>query len=82
MKSGDIEPSKPFDYNSPKDVRGVLVDISTAFKKAWHEGLIFKLKTYCWAKIDYALGKLLKTEKPKKGVVLNGFIYIIMTYAC
>ena len=44
-KSGDTEPDKLFDCNSPKDERGVLLDISMAFKKAWHEGLIFKLKT-------------------------------------
>ena len=44
-KSGDTEPDKLFDCNSPKDERGVLLDISMAFKEAWHEGLIFKLKT-------------------------------------
>ena len=44
-KSGDTEPDKLFDSNFTKDERGVLLDISMAFKKAWHEGLIFKLKT-------------------------------------
>ena len=33
-KSGDTEPDKLFDCNSPKDERGVLLDISMAFKKA------------------------------------------------
>ena len=33
---------------------GTFLDISKAFDKVWHEGLIFKLKTYC---VD---GKLLK----------------------
>ena len=68
MKSGDIEPSKPFDYNSPKDVRGVLVDISTAFKKAWHEGLIVKLKTYSVEqKLIMLLENYLKPKNLKKG---------------
>ena len=68
LKSGDIEPSKPFDYNSPKDVRGVLVDISTAFKKAWHEGLIVKLKTYSVEqKLIMLLENYLKPKNLKKG---------------
>ena len=37
---------KSFDCNPPEDVRGVLLDISKAFDKVWHEELVFKLKTY------------------------------------
>ena len=35
-----------FDGNPPADVRGVLLDISIAFDKVWHKGLLFKLKSY------------------------------------
>ena len=28
------------------DVSGVFLDISKAFDKAWHEGILFKLKAY------------------------------------
>ena len=37
---------KSFDCKPPENVRGVFLDISIAFDKIWHEGLIFKLKTY------------------------------------
>ena len=33
-----------FDCNPPKDVRGIFLDISKAFNRVWHEGLIYKMK--------------------------------------
>ena len=33
-----------FDCDPPKEVRAIFLDISKAFDKVWHEGLIFKLK--------------------------------------
>ena len=35
-----------FDDNPPLDTRGVFLDISKAFDRVQHDGLIFKLKSY------------------------------------
>ena len=56
-------------------MRGTFLDISKAFDKVWHEGLIFKLKSYT---VDGNLLKLLEnylTDRQQK-VVLNGQKYL------
>ena len=62
---------KGFDCNRPADTRRIFLDISKAFVKVWHEGLIFKLRSYG---IDGDLLKLLINylEDCKQRVVLNG----------
>ena len=52
-------------------MRGTFLDISKAFDKVWHKGLIFKLKTY---RVEGNLIKLLEnylTDRQQR-VVLNG----------
>ena len=62
---------KNFDANPTLDTRGIFLDISKAFDKVWHKGLIFKLKSYG---INGSLLCLLEdflSERFQK-VVLNG----------
>ena len=64
---------KSFDCNPPQDVRGTFFDISKAFDKVWHKGLIFKLKSYG---VDGSLLKLMENYLTvrQQRVVLNGQI--------
>ena len=60
-----------FDENPTRDMRDVFLDISNAFDKIWHDGLMFKLKVYG---IEYELLSLLENylQNREKRVVLNG----------
>ena len=60
-----------FDNNPAVDMRGVFRDISKAFDKVWHNGLLFRSKTYG---IDGELLSLLENylENCKQRVILNG----------
>ena len=58
-------------FDDGLEVRGVFLDISKAFDKVWHEGLIYKLKQ------NGVKGNLLETltnflNDRKQRVVLNG----------
>ena len=60
-----------FDESPVADVRGIFLDIFKAFDKVWHEGLLYKLKTYG---IEGQLLSLLANylENCEQRVVLNG----------
>ena len=60
------------------DVRSVFLNISKAFDKLWHDGIIFKLKQNV---ISGNLLNLLSNflRKRKQRVVLNGQNYLQMT---
>ena len=60
-----------FDYNPSLEVRGVFLDISKAFGKVWHDGLIYKLKRN---DINDDLLRLIKSflSDRYQRVVLNG----------
>ena len=60
-----------FDGNPSLEVRGVFLDISKAFDRVWHEGLLHKLKCYgVEGKLYYVLENYLTDRKQR--VVLNG----------
>ena len=60
-----------FDGNPTVDVRGVFLNISKEFDKVWHDGIIFKLKSY---NTEGELLSLLKNylENREQRIVLNG----------
>ena len=60
-----------FDTNYSFETRGVFLDISKAFDKVWHKGLLFKLKCYG---VEGDLLNMLEhyLQNRKQRVVLNG----------
>ena len=58
-------------FDDGLDVRGVFLDISKAFDKVWHEGIIFKLKQNgISSKLLNLLCDFLRDRKQR--LVLNG----------
>ena len=62
---------RSFDANPPLDTHGTFLDISEAFDRVWHEGLIFKLKAYGITGSLLALLQNFLSERFQR-VVLNG----------
>ena len=60
-----------FDTNPTTDTRGVFLDISKAFDRVWHEGLLFKLKSYGITDNLLSLIKDFLSDRLQR-VVLNG----------
>ena len=62
---------KSFDCNPTLETRGVFLDISKAFDRVWHKGLLFKLRSNG---IDSPLFNLIENylHNRKQRVVLNG----------
>ena len=60
-----------FDANPSEEVRGVFLDLSKAYDRVWHDGLLYKLKSNG---IDGNLFKLIKSflNNRCQRVVLNG----------
>ena len=62
---------KAFDCNPPLDVRSVYLDISKAFDRVWHDGLIYKLKRCGVSGNVLSLVKSFLKDR-KQRTVLNG----------
>ena len=62
---------KAFDGNPSLETRGVFLDMSKAFDKVWHDGLLYKLKNYG---VEGDFYNILKNylQNRKQKVVLNG----------
>ena len=48
---------QPFDCSPTRDITGFFLNISKAFNKVWHDGLLFKFRSYG---IEGSLLRLLK----------------------
>ena len=62
---------KSMDATPSLETRGVFLDISKAFDKVWHEGLLYKLRCYS---VEGGVYKILKNyqQNRQQRVVLNG----------
>ena len=62
---------KSFDANPSLEVRGIFLDMSKAFDRVWHEGLLFKLKRLGLSGKYYGIINSFLRNRHQR-VVLNG----------
>ena len=62
---------KSFDCNPPLEVRGIFLDISKAFDRVWHDGLIYKIKSFGISDTPLKLIENFLSNRYQR-VVLNG----------
>ena len=62
---------KSFDANPSLEVRGIFLDMSKAFDRVWHEGLLFKLKRLGLSGKFYGLINSFLSNRRQR-VILNG----------
>ena len=65
------ETFEAFDCNPPLEVRSVFLDISKAFDKVWHDGLLYKLKSMGFSRELYKLLENYLSNRFQR-VLLNG----------
>ena len=63
--------AKSFDCNPPLEVRGIFLDISKAFDRVWHDGLIYKIKSFGVTDTPLKLIENFLSNRYQR-VVLNG----------
>ena len=57
---------KSFDANPLLEVRGIFLDMSKAFERVWHEGLLFMLKRLGLCGKYYGINKLMSPKQATK----------------
>ena len=62
---------KSFDCNPSKDVRGIFLDLSKAFDRVWHDGLIYKINHISITGNSLKLTESFLSNRSQR-VVLNG----------
>ena len=62
---------KSFDCNPPLEVRGIFLDISKAFDRVWHDGLIYKIESFVISDTPLKINENFLNNRYHR-VVLNG----------
>ena len=71
LLSSTYDIHKSFNANPPLEVRGIFLDMSKAFDRVWHEGLLFKLKRLGLSGKYYGIINSFLRNRHQR-VVLNG----------